>query len=119
MTEQDAAAMKARIVQKVGRKLDLDEAQKGKLGALADALREQHNALVGSAADPRAELQRLVSGPRFDREAAGALVQAKVSAVNAKSPALVAAMADFFDSLKPAQQAQLREFVARRGPHRS
>ena len=115
MTEEDAARMKARVVEKVGSKLDLDAAQKAKLGVLADKLREQRNALVGSATNPRAELQALMAGPTFDRSKASALIQDKVTAVTAKSPEVVAAMADFYDSLKPEQQAKVREFMARRG----
>ena len=115
MTEQDAAAMKARVIEKVGHRLDLDAAQKAKLGILADRLREQQVALMGASADPRAELQSLVSGPTFDRTKAQGLIQAKVSAVNAKSPEVVTAMADFYDSLKPEQQAKVREFMAKRG----
>ena len=115
MTEEDAARMKARVVEKVGSKLDLDAAQKAKLGVLADKLREQRNALVGSTTNPRAELQALMAGPTFDRSKASALIQDKVTAVNAKSPEVVAAMADFYDSLKPEQQAKVREFMARRG----
>ena len=115
MTEEDAARMKARVVEKVGSKLDLDAAQKAKLGVLADKLREQRNALVGSTTNPRAELQALMAGPTFDRSKASTLIQDKVTAVNAKSPEVVAAMADFYDSLKPEQQAKVREFMARRG----
>ncbi len=50
------------MVERVGSRLDLDEAQKAKLGVLADQLRAQRNALVGSTTDPRAELQSLVAG---------------------------------------------------------
>ncbi len=115
VSAEDMAGMKTRLVERAGRELDLDAAQKARLGVLADKLREQRNALVGSTTDPRAELQSLVAGPSFDRNKATALIQDKVGAVNAKSPEVVAAMADFYDSLKPEQQAKLREFMARRG----
>jgi Spy/CpxP family protein refolding chaperone len=115
MSEQDAAAMKAKVIEKVGSKLDLDATQKAKLGVLADKLREQRNALVGSTTDPRAEMQALIAGPAFDRARASALIEAKVGAVNAKSPEVLNAAADFFDSLRPDQQAKVREFLASRG----
>ena len=67
MSAQDATEMKARIVEKVGRHLDLDAVQKTRLGVLADALRAQHLALVGNSADPRAEWQALIAGNTFDR----------------------------------------------------
>ena len=118
MSDEDAAKLKTRLVEKAGSKLDLDEAQKGKLGVLADKLREQRNAFVGDTRDPRAELSGLMAGATFDRAKAQALVQAKTGAVQSKSPEVIAAMADFYDSLKPEQQAKVREFLARGGRHR-
>ena len=115
MSEQDAAAMKAKVIEKVGSKLELDATQKAKLGVLADKMREQRNALVGNTTDPRAEVQALIAGPAFDRARASALIEAKVGAVNAKSPEVLNAAADFFDSLRPDQQAKVREFLASRG----
>jgi Spy/CpxP family protein refolding chaperone len=113
MSEEDAVRLKARMVEKVGARLDLDAAQKAKLGVLADKLREQRNALVADTPDPRAALQALLAGPAFDRARAQALVQAKTEAVQSKSPEVIAALADFYDSLRPDQQARVREFVAR------
>lgn len=117
ISEADAAAFKGRMVERAGRYLDLDEAQKARLGVLADRLREQRNALVAGTTDPRAELQALVAGPAFDRARAEALVTAKTDALRAGSPAVIAAAADFYDSLRPEQQAEVRELMAR-GGHR-
>jgi len=115
MSEEDAAKMKAKMIDKVASRLDLDEAQKAKLGVVADKVRAQRNALVGTTNDPRAELQSLVAGPTFDRAKAKSLVEAKTGAITAQSPEVIAAMADFYDSLKPEQQAKVREFMASRG----
>ena len=117
MSAEDAQQMKARIVDKIGNKLELDAAQKAKLGVLADRLRDQRNALVEGSADPRAELAAMMAGPTFDRAKASSLISGKLAAVNTKSPEVVAAMADFYDSLKPEQQARVREFMASRGRH--
>jgi periplasmic protein CpxP/Spy len=115
MSEEDAAKMKTKMIEKVGSRLDLDDAQKAKLGVLADQLRAQRKALVGSTTDPRAELQSLVAGTTFDRAKAKAFVEAKTGAITTQSPDVIAAMADFYDSLKPEQQAKVREFMASRG----
>ena len=115
MSAEDAERMKSRLVDKLGSKLDLDAAQKAKLGLLADKLREQRNALVEGSADPRAELAAMMAGQTFDRAKAKTLIDRKLAAVNTKSPDVVAAMADFYDSLKPEQQAKVREYMARRG----
>jgi len=117
MSEQDVAEMKTRMVDRVGQKLELDAAQKAKLGTLADAMRAQHQALRGAGTDPRGELQSLLAGPSFDRAKASAMLEGKLGAVQAQGPAVIAAAADFFDSLKPEQQAKVREFMARRGGH--
>ena len=117
MSAEDAAAMKARLIARVGGQLDLDAAQKSKLGALADSMQAQHAALMGTGtgSNPRAELQSLVAGSVFDRNKATAMIEAKQAAVTLKSPAVVAAMADFYDSLNPDQQAKVRAFMAKRG----
>ncbi len=109
----DPAEMKARVVDIASRKLDLDALQKTKLGTLADSVQTQRLALKGSADNPRAELQALISGPSFDRTQASALLQAKIAAVQLKSPELINAFGDFYDSLRPEQQGKLREALAR------
>jgi periplasmic protein CpxP/Spy len=115
MSEEDAARMKARLIERVGSRLDLDEAQKAKLGVVADQLRAGRQALRGNT-DPRADLQSLIAGNTFDRARAKALIDAKTSAVQSKSPELIAALGDFYDSLKPEQQQKVREFM-QRGRH--
>ncbi len=112
MSDEDAAKAKARMVERIGNKLDLDDAQKAKLGAVADQWRAQRQALRG-ATDPRSEIRSLVAGPTFDRAKAKAFVDGKAQAIEAGAPALIAAVGDFYDSLKPEQQQKVREFMAR------
>jgi len=114
MTDADITQLRERVIDKAGRELALDAAQKAKLGVLADALKDQRAALMAGADNPRAELQALMTGPQFDRTRAQALVEAKTGAVRDKAPAVVAAMADFFDSLQPGQQQQLRDYLQKR-----
>lgn len=114
MTEEDVTRMKARVVDKVAKKLDLDEAQKAKFATLADRLQEQRKAMAGPNGEVRTELRSLVAGPAFDRAKAQAMVEQKTQALAGGSPQLVAALGDFWDSLKPEQQAKLRDFMDRR-----
>ena len=87
--------------------------------ALADKLHEQRAAMMGQSKDPRAELQALVAGDKFDKARAQTLVSEKTAAIQARSPEVIAALADFYDSLNPAQQQKVREFMQRRrGWHR-
>jgi len=112
-SDADSAQMRERMLERVGTQLKLDDAQKQRLATLADKLREQRVALMG-ATDPRAEFQALMAGPKFDRAGAQTLVEAKTAALRGKSPEVIAAAADFFDGLRPEQQQQVREFLAKR-----
>lgn len=116
MGTEEHAEMRARMLDRVARQLELDAAQKARLGVLADALHRQRQAIVG-ATEPRAEMQSLVAGPVFDRARAGALIETKLAAVQRQAPQAVNALADFYDSLRPEQQAKVREFMNRGWRH--
>lgn len=104
----------ARIVERVSEELELSDAQKQRLVVLGERIREQRQALIGNTADPRAELQALVSGSQFDRAKALAIIEEKTNALRGKSPEVIAATADFFDSLNPVQQQKLRDHLHKR-----
>ena len=114
MSEEDSSKMRTRMLERAGKELSLDEAQKARLSTLADKLREQRLASLPQGSNPRADMQALVSGAKFDREKALAFVDSKTAAVKTKSPEVIAAAADFYDSLKPEQQLKVREFMAKR-----
>ena len=114
MSAEDQARFRSKMIDKVASRLDLNADQKARLGVLADKLREQRQALMGPGTDPRAQLQGLIAGEKFDRARAQTLVTEKTAALNAKSPEAIAALGDFYDSLNPAQQAKVREFMQQR-----
>jgi periplasmic protein CpxP/Spy len=114
MTDADLAAKQIKMVDFAGKKLDLSEVQKQHLSTLATALRAQRTALMGEATDPLSGLQNLVAGTTLDRTKAQAMIEEKMVAVRSKSPDVVTAAADFFDSLNPAQQQQVRDLMQRR-----
>lgn len=110
----DSTEFRARMVERVDSKLDLDAAQKQKLDVLAQKLQAQRQAMRGTG-DPRAQFKALFAGDRLDQAAAAKLVEEKTAAVRSGSPEVIAAMADFFDHLNPAQQQKVREFMDRGG----
>jgi periplasmic protein CpxP/Spy len=114
MSEADTAEFRTKLVERAGKKLDLNDTQKQRLTVLADKLREQRVALIGKTTDPRAEMQSLLAGATMDKARAQALIEEKTAAIRTKSPEVVAAAADFFDSLNPAQQQQVRDMLSRR-----
>ncbi len=113
----DPASFRARMVERVGSKLDLDATQKQKFDVLARKLQAQRAAMrdAGGAGGTRSQLQSLFAGARLDRAAANQLLDDKIAALRSGSPEVIAAAADFFDSLNPAQQQKVREFMDRGG----
>jgi Spy/CpxP family protein refolding chaperone len=109
-TEQ-MAQHEARMLEHIGKRLNLDATQAAKLKALGDLMLADHAPQAG--ADPHAAMAALIAGNTFDRAGAQALVTRHVAKIQADSPALITAAGDFFDSLDAAQQAQVREFAAK------
>jgi Spy/CpxP family protein refolding chaperone len=70
--------------------------------------------MIGTTTDPRAEMKSLVAGATFDRARALALAGEKTRVLQAATPEVVGALADFYDSLNPKQQAEVREFLEQR-----
>lgn len=114
MTAERMAEVRSKMVERVSDKLDLNADQKLKLNVLADKIEAQRAAFVAKTPDPRAEIQAIVAGDRFDRERAQALLNEKTHAVQVHSPEVLAALADFYDALNPAQQQKVRELMQRR-----
>ncbi|CAM3295361.1 Spy/CpxP family protein refolding chaperone [Polaromonas hydrogenivorans] len=120
MSAEQSAQMREKMIDRMAGKLDLNADQKKRLSTLGDKLHAQRLALMGQGNDPRAEIKALVAGDKFDAERAQALVNQKTAALQAGSPEVIAALADFYNSLNPAQQQKVRDFMERRGrwPHR-
>ena len=116
LSEADAMRLKERMVDKVAKKLDLDETQKAEQSSppTADRVQEQRKALAGPNGEARAEGIGAVAGPRFRPRQGAGPARAEDAGRGRQRPQLVAALGDFWDSLKPEQQAKLREFMDRR-----
>lgn len=114
MTAERMAEVRSKVVDRISSKLDLNDAQKQKLNVLADRMDVQRAAFLGKTTEPRAEMQAVVAGDKFDRVRAQSLVEDKMRAVQANSPEVINALADFYDSLNPDQQQKVRELMQRR-----
>jgi hypothetical protein len=101
------------LLDRVGARLDLDEAQHRRLGAWFAQLQGQRDALKGLARGP--ELAALLDGERFPTDTARQLFDAKLDALRAAGPALITAFAEFFDALDAEQRQALRFMMRRRG----
>jgi protein CpxP len=110
---EEQARHREHIVDRIAGRLDLNEAQKGKLAVLVDKLHQQRVALAVQP-DPRAQVQALIAGDKFDRASAQALVARTTAAMEARSPEVIAALGDFYDSLDARQQGMVRELLQHR-----
>ena len=97
------------IVNRITKKLSLNAEQKPLLTTLLGQATAQRLAMVGSTTDPRAELRSWFASTTFD--SARALINDKAQTLQHESPAVVTALAAFYDSLNPAQQQSVRDFM--------
>ena len=115
MSAEERTKARGKFIDRIASRMELNAEQRAKLDVLAGKLEEQRTALVDHASYPREQVKGLVAGDKFDRAKAQALVNEKTAAVQAKSPEVIAALADFYDSLNVSQQAKVRELMDRRG----
>lgn len=111
LTPEQSAERRQWIVSRIADKLSLNAEQKPLLTTLIDQTIAQRQAMVGSTTDPLAELRSWFAGVNFDTARAQALINDKAATVQSKSPAVLAALAAFYDSLNPAQQQKVRDLM--------
>ena len=114
-SDERVTEMRGKAMERISDKLELNEAQKQKLGVLADELVAQRKAWLTQGSDPRAEVKALIAGDKFDRSAAQGMLERRTQQVQGAGPKVIAAFGDFYDSLNPAQQQQVRERLEKRG----
>ena len=113
-TPEEQARHREHIVERIGARLELNEAQKARLAVLVAKVHEQRIAFAGQQPDARAQLQALVAGDKFDRAGAQALMAKTAAALESRSPEVIAALGDFYDSLDANQQARVRGYLQHR-----
>ncbi|MCF8211572.1 MAG: Spy/CpxP family protein refolding chaperone [Rhodoferax sp.] len=111
LSAEQYAQKRDKMVDRVAGRLDLNDDQKKRLGVLGDKLYEQRTALMGASKDPRADIKALVAGDKLDVARAQALVNEKTALLQTRSPEVLAALADFYNSLNATQQQKVRDFL--------
>jgi len=114
-SDERVTEMRGKAVEKISSKLELNAEQKAKLGVLADEMVASRKAVRGGSGDFRNDLQALIAADKFDRTKAQQMLDQKTQALQGSGPKILAAFGDFYDSLNPEQQKQVREKLERRG----
>ena len=113
-SDERITEVRGKAIEKISGKLELNADQQAKLGVLADQMMASRKAFRGHS-DPRADIQALIAGDKFDRSKAQQLLDQKLQAAQGNGPQILTAFGDFYDSLNPEQQKQVRERLERRG----
>ena len=103
-----------RHIERLGKELNLNEAQTAKLNAVTETLRKGRDTMRAKHDEKQKEVLALLDQPKLDRQRALGLVQQTTRDINDHAPEMIAAMGDFYDSLTPTQQQKLREEVKER-----
>ena len=106
------------IQDRISSRLDLNETQRQKLSTLGDTLVDLRQQWVETRKQGRGELIALLEEPNLNRERAESLLGSWHRSWTERSPELIAAFADFSDSLNPEQREQLRELIQKRSGSR-
>jgi len=114
-SDERVTEMRGKAVEKISDKLELNAGQKAKLEVLADEMIASRKAMRGESGDFRNDLQALIAADKFDRSKAQQMLDQKTRALQGSGPKVLAAFGDFYDSLNPEQQKQVRERLERRG----
>jgi Spy/CpxP family protein refolding chaperone len=99
------------VVEKVSEELELNDNQRVKLVAVKDEFLDMRKTIRSDRTQTRAEVLDMLKQPTLDREKMNAIVSQKIATINARSPAIVDAIGNFFDSLDDSQRAELSEFI--------
>jgi protein CpxP len=105
------------MVEKVADKLDLNDMQKEKLAAVKSEMMKLRKQFKGDQDNTPKQVLAIVSQPTLDRDALLNMINARTQAVSNNAPQIVAALGDFYDSLNPEQQAEVRELIEKGMKH--
>lgn len=97
------------MVDKISDKLDLNDKQKAKLEVVKTEMLKLRKQFDGDRTKTHKQMQEIVSKSTLDRDALLNMINTRTQAVSSNAPQIVAAIGDFYDSLNPQQQAQIRE----------
>ncbi len=106
------------MVEKITSKMELTEPQVSKLEALKNELLNVRQSMLAERDTVHEEVNELLNQPTLDQARALTLVQDRTDSINQKAPQVITALAGFYDSLNPEQQAMLREKLEAHKAHR-
>jgi len=105
------------MMEKMSKELKLDTAQQTKLKALSEQMLAVRKSMRQEFGSDRSEVLSLLDQPKLDQAKVLGMVHEHTQTINQRAPQIVAALGDFYDSLNPEQQAEVRKFVKEHHEH--
>ena len=105
------------IVQKVTNELELDQTQQARLAAVKNEFLDMRKSMHSDREQTRTDVLAMLKQPTLDRGKANAIVGQYIEKVNSRSPVIIDAIGNFYDSLDDAQRAELTAFIEHKMEH--
>lgn len=106
------------MVDRISQRLELDADQQSKLEQLRDRLMVLREQFHEARSESRDTVSELLAAPTLDQDRVQALFDQRHSAMADNSGDIIAAIAEFSDSLNDEQRDTVREWMERRMEHR-
>jgi protein CpxP len=106
------------VVGKISDDLNLNDQQKAKLVVVKNEMLKVRKQFSGDKEATNKKILAIVSTPTLDQDALLNMIRARTEVVSKNAPQVVAALGDFYDSLNPDQQAQVRKRMEEAMKHR-
>ena len=100
-----------KMVQKVTEELELTETQQARLTEVKNEFLETRKTMRSNREQTKTDIQAMLQQPTFDRNKANSIVNQHIETIHSRSPVIIDAIGDFYDSLDDTQRAELREFI--------
>jgi len=105
------------MVQKVSKELELNEKQQARLAEVKDEFLDVRRTMHYEREQTRADVLAMLEQPTLDRDKANTIVSQHMTTINSRSPVIIDAIGNFYDSLDDAQRAELRAFIEHKMDH--
>jgi Spy/CpxP family protein refolding chaperone len=99
------------VAQKVSKELELNDTQQARLAELKDALLDLRMTLQSDRVQVHTEVLAMLQQPTLDRNKANAMISEQIATINSRSPIIIDAIANFYNSLDDAQRNELKDFI--------
>ena len=106
-----------RMVEKVTEELELTATQQDRLSEVKNEFLDMRKTMQSNREQTKTDIQALLKQPTLDRNRANSIVNQHIETIHSRSPAIIDAIGNFYDSLDDTQRAELREFIEDKMEH--